>query len=502
MPMFRGTMLNLLLSMAIFFGQILVTISVSDIHLGNPTLQLTPLLLPGYSSSHGSKDVVSCGRVHVTGLSRLKIKSYANAFRVTLTPSIVIPDKFHGKIGVCFHQNASLGLCQCTKDEWKAIQKGSCSTVMSPYGNRYVDVRFNDGISGSVTVSVEEEFQKWRLFCLALGFILLLLAPIVSNWVPFYYSSSMAIGIFLVILIILFQGMKLLPTGRKNFFYLTLYGSVVGAGSYIVHYLSMLVNSVLVNFGLSEEMYNPVYVFALVGIILAGAGLGYWIVRKFVISEDGGVDAAIAQFVKWAMRIMAMTLIFQSTLDIPLAMMVLASASVICLIIRSLNWRQPSLRNKLSLGNGSLWSRRNGHAYGNHNRAEFLSRSTKVGSQRAMWNTPRSSFAWSNSPTKCLAFSSPPRGTNQQDYYSTFHKTPTRKRFSKKEWDDFTRESTRQAIAEWASSPEFTDWIIEHADRVQLLPEDSSDDSMESGSASSEETMVENGNGFNLFKWY
>ena len=131
---------------------------------------------------------------------------------------------------------------------------------------------------------------------LALGFTLPLLAPIVSNWVPFYYSSSMVIGVFLVIIIILFQviffcdsnvfsfdlhalsfslgslnfrsplkrivitgfcdhypspavlackfvgnvlhhclslifqGMKLLPTGRKNVLYLTIYGSVVILG--------------------------------------------------------------------------------------------------------------------------------------------------------------------------------------------------------------------------------------------------------------------------------
>lgn len=49
------------------------------------------------------------------------------------------------------------------------------------------------------------DFQRWRLLCLAFGFFTLLLAPVVSSWVPFYYSSSMAIGVFLVILIILFQ---------------------------------------------------------------------------------------------------------------------------------------------------------------------------------------------------------------------------------------------------------------------------------------------------------
>lgn len=52
-------------------------------------------------------------------------------------------------------------------------------------------------------------------------------------------------------------------------------------------------------------------VFVLLGIFLAGAALGYWFVRKFVLSEDGSVDAGIAQFVKWAMRIVAAFFIFQ-----------------------------------------------------------------------------------------------------------------------------------------------------------------------------------------------
>lgn len=49
------------------------------------------------------------------------------------------------------------------------------------------------------------EPQRWRLICLGLGFLMLLLAPVVSSWVPFYYSSSMAIGILLVVIILLFQ---------------------------------------------------------------------------------------------------------------------------------------------------------------------------------------------------------------------------------------------------------------------------------------------------------
>ena len=49
----------------------------------------------------------------------------------------------------------------------------------------------------------------------------------------------------------------------------------------------------------------------LVGIAITGAAFGFWTVRKFVVSKDGGVDASVAQFVKWAMRSVAATFIFQ-----------------------------------------------------------------------------------------------------------------------------------------------------------------------------------------------
>nr|GMD46500.1 uncharacterized protein LOC109181913 isoform X2 [Ipomoea batatas] len=254
---------------------------------------------------------MSCERVLVAGLSRLKLWSYSSAYRVTLIPSAAIPERLHGKIHICSHKNSSLGSCQCDKDDWKILQKGAWISVMSPYEDRFIDVKYFGDFSGSVTVTVEEDSQKWRLLCLALGLILLLLAPTVSSWIPFYYSSSMMIGVCLVIIILLFQGMKLLPTGRKNFFYLTIYGSVLGAGSFLLHHFSMMVNSVLLSFGLDEELHNPVSVFLLVGIILAGAGMGYWLVRKYVVSENGGVDAGVAQFVKWAIRVVGITFIFQ-----------------------------------------------------------------------------------------------------------------------------------------------------------------------------------------------
>lgn len=76
-----------------------------------------------------------------------------------------------------------------------------------------------------------------------------------------------------------------------------------------------------------------------------------------------------------------------------------------------------------------------------------------------------------------------------------------RKKFSKKEWDDFTQESTRKALAEWAASPEFTDWVIEHADRIQLLPSESSDETVGSGSDSTDENVVGSRDRLHFLNW-
>lgn len=132
-----------------------------------------------------------------------------------------------------------------------------------------------------------------------------------------------------------------------------------------------------------------------------------------------------------------------------------------------------------------------------HGRAEFLSRSSPHGK---MWNTPTNVSAWSNSPVRGVI--SPSVGsTNQQVYYSSFHKVEDRKKFTKQEWDDFTRESTRQAIAEWASSPEVSDWMIENSDRIKLLPSESSDEALGSESDSTDENVGQSRGGFRLFSW-
>ncbi|KAI3721883.1 hypothetical protein L2E82_32902 [Cichorium intybus] len=464
--------------------------TLKGVDAGNPAIEVTPA--PIYAPSGGSEDVLFCGRVPVSGVSRLKLQHYANVYQVTLVPSVLIPKQWHSKIQVCFHWNSSLGLCQCEKDDWKSLHNGLWSSTMSPYEQTFIDVKFGDGVSGSVTVSLDEVQQKWRYILLAVGFVLLFLAPFVSEWVPFYYTSSMAIGVLAVVLILLYQARKLLPTGRRNAFYLGIMSSVLGAGSFVVHSLLSFLNSFLLNFGISQEVQNPVSVFVVLGVILLGAGFGYWLVRKYIISEDGEVDVGVAQFIKWSMRIIAVTCIILSTKDTPLAMGAVGS----CLALYNLIIRMKQRYHQAQSYSGrkNLWAKSK-QTTPKHGQAEFLSRSKNTTPSGSPWSGPMNTFKWSNSPAKSKV--SPLSGSGP-DVYSTFHKTPNRKKFSKKEWEDFTEESTRESIAELASSPEFTEWVIKNADRMKVVPEDTSDGS---GSDSTDEYVQESGTGQGFFNW-
>lgn len=79
-------------------------VKIAGIDLERPVLDVHPLPPSGKISTHGVKDMSRCERVRVSGISRLKLGSYASSFRITLAPSAEIPEKFHNKIQVCFHR--------------------------------------------------------------------------------------------------------------------------------------------------------------------------------------------------------------------------------------------------------------------------------------------------------------------------------------------------------------------------------------------------------------
>lgn len=509
-------------SIAWFFTFFLINFSV-----GNPQCQqykdvhsvLLKLQLPSgplIENSPGIKPgtLIACDRVCIPGLQRFQhLKKYAHSRQVKVQYSEGISKINPTKIEICVHRNASLALGQCLQNEWKALEKGLWTGLMSPFETKFIDIRMPGTLFDSLTISVEEEFRPYRLVFLGLGLVMLMLAPVVSKSVPFYYGSAMAFGIILVILIILFQGMKLLPTGRKSTLYVLLYGSIVGLGSVILSYLSGLVHSMLQELGFGEEMFNPVAVFLLVCVILTGAWLGYWGVRKLVLSEDGSVDIGTAQFVAWAIRIVASVMILQSSYDSLLAVLMLTVGVIFTSAARHMQvkfWHSKPWG--LFLRSKQHTSKRAKSSSPNHSHAEFFRRFPKEDAEllrsqgtTLKWSPYSSRMAGSpvTAPQRTASPSSWMPGLSlaaakktpspssrvyepslvhtpssnskidEQDYYSTFHKTPERKHFSKEEWETFTKDSTRKALRELVSTPEFTEWAVDNADRIMTSPVES-----------------------------
>lgn len=509
-------------SIAWFFTFFLINFSV-----GNPQCQqykdvhsvLLKLQLPSgplIENSPGIKPgtLIACDRVCIPGLQRFQhLKKYAHSRQVKVQYSEGISKINPTKIEICVHRNASLALGQCLQNEWKALEKGLWTGLMSPFETKFIDIRMPGTLFDSLTISVEEEFRPYRLVFLGLGLVMLMLAPVVSKSVPFYYGSAMAFGIILVILIILFQGMKLLPTGRKSTLYVLLYGSIVGLGSVILSYLSGLVHSMLQELGFGEEMFNPVAVFLLVCVILTGAWLGYWGVRKLVLSEDGSVDTGTAQFVAWAIRIVASVMILQSSYDSLLAVLMLTVGVIFTSAARHMQVKFWHSRPwGLFLRSKQHTSKRAKSSSPNHSHAEFFRRFPKEDAEllrsqgtTLKWSPYSSRMAGSpvTAPQRTASPSSWMPGLSlsaakktpspssrvyepslvhtpssnskidEQDYYSTFHKTPERKHFSKEEWETFTKDSTRKALRELVSTPEFTEWAVDNADRIMTSPVES-----------------------------
>ncbi|KAK8283525.1 hypothetical protein V6Z11_D08G096500 [Gossypium hirsutum] len=181
-----------------------------------------------------------------------------------------------------------------------------------------------------------------------------------------------------------------------------------------------------------------------------------------------------------------LTMFYTSTVDTRLAIVAMASCSTICSIITSKT--RKGYMQPLYSGDQSPWLHQSRQRTLMPGRAEFVSRSPRVDSKQKMWNSPETKPTWTNSLVKGYYAKLGEGAIDHQDYYSTFHKTNLQNKFTEQEWEDFSQKSTRKAMVELAASSEFTDWMIEHADRIKLLPrDDSSDESVGSKSSSGDE---------------
>ncbi|KAI7733698.1 hypothetical protein M8C21_018676 [Ambrosia artemisiifolia] len=287
------------------------------IDVADPKIDVTPAPVRGRFEY--------CGRVVVNGVLRRQLGSYAKAYQIMVVPSKKqIHDRWHNMIQICFHQNHSQGLCQCEEDDWRFVQKGSWSSVMSPFEQRFVDVKFVAALEGGfVTVTLHEVSQKWR------------------------------------------------------------YGLLVG-----------------------------------------GIALLLKVMIKDIFYEDAD---RIALFVKWAKHVLAVTCIFMSSSDTPLAVAAVCSCLVLCYMIKSIIY----FYFKFYISFGGI--------------ARRLSKKT------TLW--PRSGLGQGMADT-----------FGDEGYYSTFHKIRNRKQFSKKECEKLTRRS----VSELVSSPEFEDWVNKNVHRIKF----------------------------------
>nr|XP_023919477.1 nuclear envelope integral membrane protein 1 isoform X3 [Quercus suber]POF01617.1 nuclear envelope integral membrane protein 1 [Quercus suber] len=426
------------------------------------------------NTSTGSKPGTSvvCERVHIRGLPRLKnLGKIAHVVKVNVLqrdPSIRT-----SKTEVCFHRNVSLGVGMCPQGQWEKVVKGSWVRSMSPFDHRILDIRTAGSSLEPFEVSIEEEFFLYRIICLILGIVLMSLASPLSKSFVFYYGGAMSIGVILVILIILFQGMKLLPTGRRNSLAIFMYSSIVGLGSFLLRYLPGLLRTILTEIGISEDMYNPLAIFLLAFLVLTGAWMGFWAVRKLVLTEDGSIDISTSNFVAWSIRILAAVMILQSSADPLLAAEALISGIMISSSLRRI-FRFIRRLYKNTVKSPKKNRRRSrvpdlSAFEDSHDKYTYKVQSD----EDPIFLAPRTknfTLASCKSAERGFSRTSPCQQSDSELYPSTFHTTPEKKIFSKAEWKNFTRHSTEKAMEELVSSPDFSKWLIGNAERITVDP--------------------------------
>ncbi|KAH1163919.1 hypothetical protein GLYMA_01G194800v4 [Glycine max] len=334
----------------------------------------------------------------------------------------------------------------CPHGQWEKVTKGSWARSMSPFDHKILDIRTTGSTLENFEVSVEEEFFVYRIVLLTLGIILLSLASFISQSLAFYYSSAMAIGIILVILIILYQGMKLLPTGRKSSLAIFLYSTALA-------------------------------IFLLTFVAIAGAWLGFWVVHKLVLTEDGSVDISTAQFVAWAIRILAAIMILQSSMDPLLGTLALLCGSLVSLLkkmhrlrflrhLRRRLFKSPKKNRRFQVPDSSPFD-------DSHDELMYKMQSKE---DSPLFQTQlRGPPTLSPCKSPATGFTRTPPKSQEALYPSIIHNTPERKKYSAAEWDAFTKKSTEKALEELVTSPDFGKWLSTNADRISVTPNSRTD---------------------------
>ncbi|CAI5536294.1 unnamed protein product, partial [Closterium sp. Naga37s-1] len=257
----------------------------SELHLGVNSVDVSHPVAAGLD---GGTTPVCIARTRLPARPRLRgVSRGFHVLRVTATiPAAGMPRGAFAsgpKFEFCVHWNASQPLGDCPRGAWRtADRKGRWVVLRSPFEGAFIDVKQEGGDVGDhdVSIKIDEDLEPHRAVFFVLGFLLMLLAGHLSSMVAFYYGGGMTLGVLLVVIVILYQVMRLLPLGRKSSLQILLYGSLMGFIGVIITYVTGAVKTVMEPLGLGDDVISPVVVFVLVLVVLIGAALGFWVVRN------------------------------------------------------------------------------------------------------------------------------------------------------------------------------------------------------------------------------
>ncbi|CAI7842839.1 unnamed protein product, partial [Closterium sp. NIES-53] len=324
-----------------------------ELHLGVNSVDVSHPVAAGVD---GGTIPVCIARTRLPARPRLRgVSRGFHVLRVTATiPAVGMPRGAFAsgpKFEFCVHWNASQPLGDCPRGAWRtADRKGRWVVLRSPFEGAFIDVKQEGGVVGDhdVSIKIDEDLEPHRAVFFVLGFLLMLLAGHLSSMVAFYYGGGMTLGVLLVVIVILYQVMRLLPLGRKSSLQILLYGSLMGFIGVIITYVTGAVKTVMEPLGLGDDVISPVVVFVLVLVVLIGAALGFWVVRKFILSPTGELDPPTVSFVKWGLRIIAATLLIMSSADAIIASSLLLLSLSTTLLLHLLSPRALALLSPTS----------------------------------------------------------------------------------------------------------------------------------------------------------
>ena len=218
---------------------------------------------------------------------------------------------------------------------------------------------------------------------LIVGAALVTLAPVVSEMTLAYYGVGMALSVLAVAILIIYRVARALPGGRAI---KAGAGASAAVAALVVpsEHLSAVVEGYvhlclkpvsLVARAVYEQ--NPdeaglPYALAATIVMLAGAGIGLWVVRRWMIDDvTGGVAPSVAGFACVAMRVVGVVLLQFCTLDLLSGFALVGASLAVTATDVARSWPGATRRSSSSSSSGQTrgaWSHGSGSVASRHPR--------------------------------------------------------------------------------------------------------------------------------------